>query len=104
MSLDPSNIAELPILLNKKDLNGLNSDAHLIYARNSQLRGIIEMARTAKRRARREWTAQDIRDLKKHSKSRTPVAVISKTTKRTPGALRQKARVLGLPLGHRRYG
>jgi len=25
-----------------------------------------------------------------------------KKTKRTPGALRQKARVLGIPLGHRR--
>ena len=60
------------------------------------------MARPAKRRARREWTAQDIRELKKHSKSKTPVAVISKTTKRTPAALRQKALVLGLPLGHRR--
>ena len=60
------------------------------------------MTRTAKRRIRREWTAQDIRELKKHSKSKTSVAVISKTTKRTPGALRQKARVLGIPLGHRR--
>jgi hypothetical protein len=60
------------------------------------------MARPAKRRVRREWTAQDIRELKKHSKSKTPVAVISKATKRTPAALRQKALVLGLPLGHRR--
>jgi hypothetical protein len=60
------------------------------------------MARPAKRRARREWTAQDIRELKKHSKSKTPVAMISKATKRTPAALRQKALVLGLPLGHRR--
>jgi hypothetical protein len=56
----------------------------------------IEMAN------KRAWTAQDIRELKKHSKSKTPVAVISKTTKRTPGALRQKALLLGLPLGHRR--
>jgi hypothetical protein len=57
------------------------------------------MARTAKRRA---WTSQDLRELKKHSKSKTPVAMISKTMKRTPAALRQKALVLGLPLGHRR--
>jgi hypothetical protein len=28
--------------------------------------------------------------------------VISKATKRSPAALRQKALVLGLPLGHRR--
>ena len=60
------------------------------------------MATPAKRRVRREWTAQDIRELKKHSKSKTAVAVIAKTTKRTPGALRQKALMLGLPLGHRR--
>jgi hypothetical protein len=59
------------------------------------------MAR-AKKRVRREWTAQDVRELKKHSKNKTPVAVISKTTKRTQAALRQKALVLGLPLGHRR--
>ena len=57
------------------------------------------MARTAERRA---WTSQDLRELKKHSKSKTPVAMISKTMKRTPAALRQKALVLGLPLGHRR--
>ena len=60
------------------------------------------MARTAKRRVRREWTPQDIRDLKAHSKSKMSVLVISKKTKRTPAALRQKAQVLGIPLGHRR--
>jgi len=60
------------------------------------------MAKTAKRRIRREWTAQDIRELKKLSKSKISVVAISKTMKRTPGALRQKARLLGLPLGHRR--
>src|SRR6476469_5791774 len=37
-----------------------------------------------------------------HSKDKTRVQVISKALKRTPGALRQKARVLGIPLGHRR--
>ena len=51
---------------------------------------------------RREWTTQDVRELKKHSKGKTPVAVISKTTKRTPASLRQKAFALGIPLGHRR--
>ena len=59
------------------------------------------MARV-KKRVRREWTAQDVRELKKYSKSKTPVAVISKTMKRTPGSLRQKAFGLGIPLGHRR--
>jgi len=52
--------------------------------------------------ARREWTAADLRDLKKHSKARTPVVKISKQMKRTIGALRQKALHLGIGLGHQR--
>jgi len=59
------------------------------------------MARGTKA-VRRAWTAQDERELKKHSKNKTPVRKISKTLKRTPGALRQKARNLGISIGHRR--
>jgi hypothetical protein len=55
----------------------------------------------AKRIVRREWTAQDERELKKHSKNKTPVKAISKELKRTPGAIRQKARNLGISVGHR---
>jgi len=55
----------------------------------------------AKRVVRREWSAQDEKELKKHSKNKTPVIKISKALKRTPGALRQKARHLGIPIGHR---
>ena len=55
-----------------------------------------------KKAIRREWTAADIKDLKAHSKARTPVAKIAKMTKRTEGALRQKAIVLGIGLGHQR--
>jgi hypothetical protein len=40
--------------------------------------------------------------LKAHSRSKTPVVKISKLTKRTIGALRQKALTLGIPLGHQR--
>ena len=58
------------------------------------------MAR-GRKRVVRAWTAQDERELKKHSKSKTPVKAISKTMKRTPGALRQKARHLGISIGHR---
>jgi hypothetical protein len=39
---------------------------------------------------------------RQHSKDRTRVKAISRALKRTPGALRQKARALGIPLGHRR--
>jgi hypothetical protein len=55
-----------------------------------------------KRRVRREWTKEDVRELKAHSRSKTPVAKISKLLKRTIGALRQKALELGISLGHRR--
>jgi len=50
----------------------------------------------------RPLTKRHVRELKAHSRARTSVAVISKQTKRTIGALRMKARHLGLPLGHRR--
>ena len=59
-------------------------------------------ATRAKRVARRDWSAQDERELRKHSKSKTPVRDISKALKRTAGALRQKARSLGISLGHQR--
>ena len=53
-------------------------------------------------RTRREWTKADLKELKDHSKARTPVVKIAKLTKRSVGALRQKALHLGLGLGHRR--
>ena len=55
----------------------------------------------AKSIVRREWTTQDERELKRHSKNKTPVKAISKVLKRTPGALRQKARSFGITIGHR---
>jgi hypothetical protein len=51
---------------------------------------------------RREWTKDDVKELKAHSKARTPVTKISKETKGTIGALRQKALNLGIGLGHQR--
>jgi hypothetical protein len=61
------------------------------------------MAKTpTKRPVRREWTKEDLRELKAHSRSKTPVAKISKLMKRTIGALRQKALALGISVGHRR--
>ena len=63
------------------------------------------MARTVAARKRvvlRNWTRADVKELRQHSKSKTPVKTISRALKRSPGALRQKARVLGIPLGHRR--
>jgi hypothetical protein len=48
------------------------------------------------------WTKENVRDLKMHSKSKTPVAKISKLMKRSEGAIRQKALALDISIGHRR--
>ena len=56
----------------------------------------------SKTSARREYTKADVKELRAHSKARTPVSKIAKLTKRTEGSLRQKALKLGISLGHRR--
>jgi hypothetical protein len=50
---------------------------------------------------RRSWTRADEKELRQHSKAKTPVNKISKTMKRSAGALRQKARNMGFAIGHR---
>ncbi|MCO5129930.1 MAG: hypothetical protein M9932_05120 [Xanthobacteraceae bacterium] len=52
--------------------------------------------------ARRPYSKADIKELRAHSKARTPVAQIAKLTRRTVGSLRQKAMKLGIGLGHQR--
>jgi len=56
----------------------------------------------SKKRVRIEYTKADVRDLRAHSKARTPVKKIAKSMKRSEGSLRQKAVSLGIGLGHRR--
>ena len=56
----------------------------------------------AKKAMRMPWTKEHERDLKAHSKSKTPVAKIAKAMKRSEGAIRQKAMGLGIPVGHKR--
>jgi hypothetical protein len=51
---------------------------------------------------RREYTKADVKELRAHSKAKTPVVKIAKLTKRSVGSLRQKALKLGIRLGHRR--
>jgi hypothetical protein len=63
------------------------------------------MAKTVGRKnriVRREWTVGEVKELKQHSKDRTPVKTVSRSLKRTQAAVRHKAMTLGLPLGHRR--
>ncbi len=57
------------------------------------------VAKKAARRVIKPWTKEDVRSLKAHSKARTPVAKISKEMKRTVGALRRRAGILGIGLG-----
>ena len=57
------------------------------------------MAKKASKR--REWTAQDIKDLKAMAKSKTPASKIAKSLKRTLGATRQKAFSMGVSLDSR---
>lgn len=61
------------------------------------------MAKKAvKKLVRREYTKEDEKVLRAHSKAQTPLEKIAKEMKRTGGSLRQKAIKLGIPLGHRR--
>jgi hypothetical protein len=52
---------------------------------------------------RNPWTKEDLRQLKAHSKTRTPVVEVAKAMKRTETAVRQKAKTIGVGLGQRRW-
>jgi hypothetical protein len=55
-----------------------------------------------KPRVRNPWTKEDLRQLKAHSKARTPVVEVAKAMKRTEAAVRQKAKTIAVGPGHRR--
>jgi hypothetical protein len=50
---------------------------------------------------RREWTTQDVRELKSLARQKMPVGKIAKSLKRTVGATQQKASSLGVSLDTR---
>ena len=56
------------------------------------------MAKTMKRR---EWTTDDVRELKALARQKEPAPKIAKSLKRTVGATRQKAFSLGVSLDSR---
>jgi hypothetical protein len=56
------------------------------------------MVRKAKRRA---WTTAQVRTLKTLAKRKTKAASIARTLKRSEGATRQKALIMGLSLDSR---
>ena len=55
----------------------------------------------AKKAKRREWSKDDVRELKTLARQKMPVAKIAKSLKRTPGATQQKAFTLGVSLDTR---
>jgi hypothetical protein len=54
-----------------------------------------------KKTKRREWTAEDVRELKQLAKTKTPAGKIARKLKRTEGATRQKALTLNVSLDSR---
>jgi hypothetical protein len=54
-----------------------------------------------KKTKRREWTTDDVRELKQLAKAKTPAAQIARKLKRTEGATRQKALTLSVSLNSR---
>ncbi len=60
------------------------------------------MAKKAKNRPYKVWTKDDLKELKRHSREKTPVSKIAKSMKRTEATIRMKAYQLGFPIGHRR--
>jgi hypothetical protein len=55
----------------------------------------------AKKAKRREWTKDDVKELKTMAKKKTPAPKIARALKRTVGATRQKALALGVSLNSR---
>jgi hypothetical protein len=64
-------------------------------------RGHLKESILVKKAKRREWTAQDVRELKQLAKAKTPAGAIARKLKRTEGATRQKALTLSLSLNSR---
>jgi hypothetical protein len=62
---------------------------------------MIEGYQMAKKSKRRAWTTAQVRTLKKLAKKKTSAKSIARTLKRTEGATRQKAFIIGLSLDSR---
>jgi hypothetical protein len=60
------------------------------------------MPKRAKKRPYKSWTTDDLKELKRHSREKTPVAKIASAMKRTEATIRMKAYQLGFSVGHRR--
>jgi len=63
---------------------------------------VFAMAKKAKKRSYKVWTPADIKELKGHSRAKTPVSKIAKAMKRSETTIRMKAYGLSMSVGHRR--
>jgi hypothetical protein len=77
-------------------------DARFLNTTRKERMAKQKKRRTTKTVTRRRWSREDNRELRAHSKARSPVAKIARLMKRSAGALRQQAMKLGIRLGHRR--
>jgi hypothetical protein len=99
--------APLPTLIgNTIDAIGPRGTIHRLIALaptyRVQIGNLMPNSKKKTPAARREYTRDDLKALKAHSKAKTPIAKISKQLKRTVPALRAKAHQLGIGLGHQR--
>ena len=60
------------------------------------------MAKKVKKLVRRGYSKAEEKELRAHSKARTPIKKIAGLTKRSEAALRSKASSMGMRLGHQR--
>jgi len=56
---------------------------------------------SVKRRVRRDWSRQDVGQLRTMARRKTPARVIGRRLRRSEGAVRQKAFALGVSLDTR---
>ena len=59
------------------------------------------MAKKSRKIVRREWTKQDVKQMKTMAKAKSGVAKIARALKRTPGATTMMASKLGVSLSMR---
>ena len=83
------------------NLNRIGSTQTATIQDRSAEGGVEDMPKK-KPTVRKPWTKEDLRQLKVHSKKKTPAAEVAKAMKRTEAAVRQKATTIGIGLGHRR--
>jgi hypothetical protein len=77
-------------------------DALISYCNPMKVEANTNSKATKKKIVRREYTASDVKLLKTHSKTRTPMSKLTRLMKRSEGSLKAEALTFGIGLGHQR--